>query len=160
MQIKEMIDAARHFEGGVLVEGLAGEEKTAALYLELNNRLAILFSRAAAEKETAALLESYCDVLCAFFRVGNHQKWTYLMLLSDEQIEQLQHKWVSRSLAKLFMILQQQLNKSFFERQNRPFQHAWHLLLKFGLVELGFTPAQIEEEYFDKFRNEFNQPKY
>lgn len=146
-----MIDAARHFEDRSLVEKFTDEEKIAILYLKLNNTLAVLFSKTAQKMKDTDILASYCDVLCAFCRVGNHQKWTYLMLLSDEETDRLRQKWVSHSFANLFMILQQQLNKSFFERQNEPFLHAWHILLKFGLVELGYTPAQIEEKYFEKF---------
>ncbi|KRL01327.1 hypothetical protein FC81_GL001470 [Liquorilactobacillus capillatus DSM 19910] len=148
-----MIDAARHYTGFSLATGLTEDDKIAALYLELNNTLAIM-ATAAAKKETRdELLTYYCDVLYAFCRVGNQRKWTYLMLLSDEQTIQLQQKWASQAVAKLFMILQQQLNKSFFERQNQPFLHAWHLLLKFGLVELEYTPSEIEERYFTKFTN-------
>ncbi|WP_311407042.1 dUTPase [Liquorilactobacillus uvarum] len=151
MQIKEMIDIARHFEDGSLAGKFTDEEKAAVLYLELNSALAVLFSKTAEKMEGTEVLASYCDVLCAFCRVGNYQKWTYLMLLSDEETDRMRQKWTSHSFAKLFMILQQQLNKSFFERQNEPFLHAWHILIKFGLVELGYTPTQIEEKYFEKF---------
>lgn len=121
-------------------------EKKASLYAELELDLADFFRNS---KETS--LERYCVVLKDFLAIANETKWLYLLLLDEQQLAQLATKWPARSLNVLYLILQQQVNKSYFERKSEPLVHAWHMFIKFGLVEAGFAPEQIEKCYIELY---------
>lgn len=92
-------------------------------------------------------LQAYCNALQAFLQIANERKWTYKMLVDDELLAQIEQKWASQSLNTVYLILEQQLNKSYFENNQAAFVHAWHIFLKFGLVDLGFTAGEIEAQY-------------
>ncbi len=92
-------------------------------------------------------LQAYCNALQAFLQIANERKWTYKMLVDDELLAQIEQKWASQSLNTVYLILEQQLNKSYFENNQAAFVHAWHIFLKFGLVDLGFTADEIEAQY-------------
>lgn len=121
-------------------------EKKANLYAELELNLAAFF-RSPKEEQ----LKRYCIVLKDFLAIANETKWLYLLLLDEQQIAQFATKWQARSLNVLYLILQQQVNKSYFERKSGPLVHAWHIFIKYGLVEAGFTPEQIEKQYYELY---------
>lgn len=121
-------------------------EKKASLYAELELNLATFFRSPKEER-----LKRYCIVLKDFLAIANETKWLYLLLLDEQQIAQFSTKWQTRSLNVLYLILQQQVNKSYFERKSEPLVHAWHIFIKYGLVEAGFTSEQIEEKYYELY---------
>ena len=121
--------------------GVSEQEKEASLYGDLSVALAIL----AEKTDSDSKLATYCRALLAFLGVANEKKWTYLLLLSPEGLKQFKQKWQTKSFSKIYLILQQQLMKSYFERRSDYFVHAWRIFIKFGLVELNLTETEIEE---------------
>lgn len=123
------------------------DEKEATLYGDLNIELGRLFAVLGQDEETK--LTAYCKVLGAFLAVANEKKWLYLLLLSEEKEQSLANKWKVRSVSKTYLSLQQQVLKAYFERRDEYFIRAWHIFIKFGLTDLGFSSAQIEETFKD-----------
>ncbi|MDN2453023.1 hypothetical protein [Lactobacillus sp. UCMA15818] len=151
MDIKKLTDAVRFRQIGheYRIEQRIPANKLMNAYFELNYRIGELFKQTlVADKDTGDSVETldlYCEALIPFFQVANDKKWTYLLLVSDEELHELEGKWKTQSFAKIYLILQKMLNQSYFEHQSNSFQHAWHLFLKFGVVELGLSLNQIEE---------------
>lgn len=157
MDIKNLTDTIRHLEVGraYRVEQKVPANKLMNTYFDLNLNLGLLFEKAlTGEKITGnsdELLDLYCDALVSFLQIANNKKWTYLLLVSDEELGSLKEKWQTASFAKIYLILQKLLNQSYFEHQDKSFQHAWHIFLKFGIVELKFTITQIESHFFARY---------
>ncbi len=123
-------------------------ERLASIYVGLNVELAALM-KLVKENNKEEILTQYCHAMRYFLEIGNAKKWTYLLLLEDEELEQMQAKWQSSSYNKVYLIMQQQLNKCYFENKKEYLVHAWHIFVKFGINELKLTPAEIEEKFFE-----------
>ena len=112
------------------------EERVAGLYVGLNVR----------NENRKELIEYFCETMVYFISIANEKKWLYLLLLNEEQISNFKSKWHSKSYNSVYLIIQQQINKCYFSHQSTEFVHAWHMLIKFGLVELGISL----EDYFNQ----------
>ncbi|MDN7145045.1 hypothetical protein QS460_03780 [Liquorilactobacillus mali] len=157
MDIKKLTDAVRFREVAhdYRIEQRIPANKLMNAYFELNYCIGNLFKRSVVaddiEKDSEKILDLYCEALVPFFQVANHKKWTYLLLVSDEQQHELEGKWKTQSFAKIYLILQKLLNQSYFEHQPNAFQHAWHIFLKFGIVELGLPLNKVEERFLSLY---------
>ncbi|MFT8493245.1 hypothetical protein [Liquorilactobacillus satsumensis] len=149
MDVKKMLDSAR-LQTELLVENTPISKRPAALFCELNLDLAVLFN-AYFEQKPAAFLPDFCKVTALFLRIANEKKWTYLLLLPDEKLTYLEQKPVSRFVADDYLIMQKLLNNSYFKRRSAAFVHAWHIFVKFGLVDLGFSAAEIQTAFLEIF---------
>lgn len=104
------------------------------------------------EVDQATLLKQYIDVLNHVFWVAARQTWSHLIVLDDEKLKALVAKRPAKSLSQQFLTTQHFLDQSLFERQQAAFEHAWHLILKLGLVDLQFDQDQIEATYLTTFK--------
>lgn len=96
-------------------------------------------------------LDAYCCVLRYFLELGSAKQLIYKMLISDKEISEMQGKWKADSYTSVFLIMEQQLLTYFFKHQEDGFLHAWHIIVKFGVCELGFAPEKIEENFAELF---------
>ncbi len=112
--------------------------------------MAELFSKVGQADETTCL-KAYCKALAAFLGVANAKKWVYLLLLTPEQEEKLASKWRSRSVATVYLTLQQQILKAHLERRNEYLVRAWNIFIKFGLTDLKYSPEMIENCFADLY---------
>lgn len=124
------------------------EERVAGLYVGLNIYLAKIMENVRNENRKE-LIEYFCETMVYFISIANEKKWLYLLLLNEEQMSNFKSKWHSKSYNSVYLIIQQQINKCYFSHQSTEFVHAWHMLIKFGLVELGISPEEIED-YFNQ----------
>ncbi|KRL07447.1 hypothetical protein [Liquorilactobacillus hordei] len=153
MDIKKLTDTVRfrEIDQGYRMEQRIPPNKLMNAYLELNYCASLLFKKAVTidkiDDNSDEILTLYCKALIPFFQIANDKKWTYLLLISDEKLHELEDKWKTQSFAKIYLILQKLLNQSYFEHQSSSFQHAWHIFLKFGVVELHLSSKQIEERF-------------
>lgn len=96
------------------------------------------------------VLSEYVDAMSFFFNIANQNKWTYLLLISDEEMDGFAKKPMTMSLNKVFLSLKLMISKSLFSHKLEDFKHAWHLFIKFGLVDLNLSWKDIENEFFKK----------
>lgn len=122
------------------------QERVSAGYASLNVYLAKTMEMVK-QNNRDRLLDNYCKTLTFFIEIADQMKWVYLLLLDDEKINNFKSKWKAKSFNTVYLITQQQLNKAYFQRDSNAFVHAWHLFVKFGLLELNFSEREIEN-YF------------
>ena len=127
------------------------DEKYSNLVVNVNLSLANLFTKIQAKAPKTELLKSYCQGMRDFFEMANFKEWAYIMLMTDEDLNQIGQKWKSDSFATVYLIIQQQINKCYFNRQPQALVHAWHMYLKLGLIDLDFDEQEIEAQYMEMY---------
>ena len=90
------------------------------------------------------LLAAYGEFLLAFARIANQRQWAYKLLLDETTIANFKNKWQAPSQSSVFLIMNQLVNKSFFSNDMEAFTHAWHIIIKFGLVELQISETELD----------------
>lgn len=95
------------------------------------------------------LLVEYVDALDFILLISAKQQWTHLIVLDRNGIEQITTK-PKGDLTKEYLALKKMFFGSYFDHRQDDFRHAWHLFLKMGLVEFGFTEDEIMTEYENK----------
>ncbi|MFC6255357.1 hypothetical protein ACFP1H_12260 [Secundilactobacillus hailunensis] len=96
------------------------------------------------------LLKAYIEVIDHTFQVAARQTWSHLIVMKPEDLDKLAHKAPAKSLSQQYLAISHFLDQSFFDRQQAAFRHAWHLILKLGLVDLKLTETQIQDAYLNK----------
>lgn len=95
------------------------------------------------------LLVEYVDALDFILLIGAKQQWTHLIVLDREGVELLKSK-PKTDLNKEYLALKKMFLGSYFEHRQEDFRHAWHLFLKLGLVDFGFSENEIMAAYDSK----------
>lgn len=149
MDITKLAKIQRQIEIKNTFQNLTSE-KDELVYSEISIAVAELFNKVGQADETTCL-KAYCKALAAFLGVANTKKWVYLLLLTLEQEEKLASKWRSRSVATVYLTLQQQILKAHLERRNEYLVRAWNIFIKFGLTDLKYSPEMIENCFADLY---------
>lgn len=152
MNIKDMSTVARYVSrtSTLPMFKFSPEEQLAEKYVQLNLELANLASVVKQDKKQ--ICTQYCRVLELFLEIANTKKWTYLLVLTPEDLAKFQQKWAATSFNNFYLIIQEQLNKSYFQRQERALALAWRMVIKFGMVELALNMDEVEQEYYKLFK--------
>lgn len=90
--------------------------------------------------KSLALVLLYCAKL----------QWTHLVVLDDDQWQRIMKADQLTELADLnkeYLAIKHFLNGAYFSHHQEDLRHAWHLLLKMGIVDYGITPAELEKVY-------------
>ncbi|GBG95588.1 hypothetical protein LFYK43_20470 [Ligilactobacillus salitolerans] len=153
MKINEMsICARRNTERPVIpLADFSEKERSAALYADLSlsfNKFWLI----KANGSGSAVLDQYCDVLMKFLLVASSHNMIDRFLITQEEIKQMQEKWQSKSFNSLYLIINQQLYNAYFKHQTSALLHAWRMVLKLGVRDLGYSAAEIEKRYFEIFQ--------
>lgn len=153
MDINSMLSVARQSQFPKMLPSkkVTIDEKYKNLVVNANLSLSTLFKDIQSQESKKRLLESYCYGIRDLLELSNFKEWSYLMLMSDDDVHQISQKWKSESLATVYLSIQQQIGKSYLNRQSQALVHAWHMYLKLGLVDLKFSESEIEECYFRIF---------
>lgn len=75
-------------------------------------------------------------------------KWTHLVVLDAKQWQKIQAAKPATKMAdfdKEFLAIKNLLLQSYYTHRQADFKHAWHLLLKLGLVDYQLDPSVIME---------------
>lgn len=153
MDINNMLSLTRHseFPSMLPAKKITLDEKYSNLTTNLNLSLAKLFMAIQEKKSSKEILDDYCEGMRNFFAIANFKEWAYIMLISDEDLENIKSKWKSDSLSMVYLSIQQQIENCYFKRQPQGLVHAWHMYLKLGLIDLGFDAQQIEEHFVQMY---------
>lgn len=96
------------------------------------------------------LVRSYVTVLLFFLLFSAKRQWTHLVVLSEDQWKRITGADKKDKLADLdreYLAIKNFLNGAYYSRRQEDFRHAWHLLLKMGIVDFGISAAEIEKAY-------------
>lgn len=104
------------------------------------------FTEQTRELSHEELLQRYVTAIHWFLLYSARKQWTHLVVMSDESYQRLVDSKVSQHLAdsdKQYLTIQYFLLASYYTHRQEDFRHAWHLLLKYGLVDLKLLPEEI-----------------
>ena len=83
-------------------------------------------------------------------RRKTERQWTHLIVLSAEQWQRISGADKKDQLADLnreYLAIKNLLNGAYVSRHQEDLRHAWHLLLKLGIVDFEISPAEITSAY-------------
>ncbi|WP_251547929.1 dUTPase [Limosilactobacillus caecicola] len=96
------------------------------------------------------LLQRFVQTVHWFLLFSARKQWTHLVVMDDQQYQQLLTAKRATKLSTLdqeYLAIKYFLFTSFYTHRQEDFRHAWHLLLKDGLVDLQLTPEEIMQEH-------------
>lgn len=102
------------------------------------------------------LLNEYVDAMDFFFLVAAIQQWTHLIPMTPEKIAELANGR-STDLSKQYLAIKHLLYDAYFNHRQVSYQHAWHVFLKLGLVDFGFSQDEIQAAFIAK--NKVNEQR-
>lgn len=89
----------------------------------------------------------FAATLTWFLLVSARLQWTHLVVMDEDTYQQLVNRPASEDYwtkEKLVLTIKHCLLESYLTHRQADFKHAWHLLLKLGLVDWGFDPATVQ----------------
>ena len=102
------------------------------------------------------LLNEYVDAMDFFFLVAAIQQWTHLIPMTAEEITELSEKRPT-DLNKQYLAIKHLLYDAYFNHRQVSYKHAWHVFLKIGLVEFGYSQTEIQAAFIAK--NQVNEQR-
>lgn len=96
------------------------------------------------------LTEEYVQALALMLLFSAKMQWTHLDVLDEAATKRIMTAKQSTKLADLnksYLAIKHFLNEVYYNHQQESFRHAWHLLLKMGLVDWQLTPDEITMAY-------------
>lgn len=97
-----------------------------------------------------ALLKNYAEAVALFLLFSAKMQWTHLVVLDDEAWQRIAGSQRATNLAdlnKAYLAVKHFLTDAYFNHQQEAFRHAWHLLLKLGMVDWQLSVAEINTAY-------------
>ncbi len=134
VELAEMANTSEWFKVWKIHKGKADEGKT--------------------ERET--LLNEYVDAMDFFFLVAAIQQWTHLVPITADDLDKISNKPVT-DLNKQYLAIKHLLYDAYFNHRQVSYKHAWHVFLKIGLVEFGFSQDEIQAAFTAK--NQVNEQR-
>ncbi|MFB9770591.1 dUTPase [Lactiplantibacillus modestisalitolerans] len=110
----------------------------------------------AGKTKRETLLNEYVDAMDFFFLLAAIQQWTHLVPLTAKQLDELTAK-PATDLSKQYLAIKHLLYDAYFNHRQVSYRHAWHVFLKIGLVEFGFTQDEIQTAFVAK--NKVNEQR-
>lgn len=110
----------------------------------------------AGKTKRATLLNEYVDAMDFFFLVSAIQQWTHLIPIAGDDLTAMAHK-PATDLNKQYLAIKHLLYDAYFNHRQESYQHAWHVFLKIGLVDFGFTQDEIQTAFSAK--NQVNEQR-
>ncbi len=95
-------------------------------------------------------LEHYLQSLELLLLFSAKQQWTHLVVMDQKQWDLIQRTKPTTKLADLnkqYLAIKHFLNDAYYNHRQESFRHAWHLLIKWGLVDLRFSGEEITTKY-------------
>ena len=100
--------------------------------------------------DPVAARQSYLKSLALLLLFSAKKQWTHLVVMDDDQWQRVTTAKQSTKLADLnkeYLAIKHFLNGAYYSHRQEDFRHAWHLLLKMGIVDFGYQPADLQKGY-------------
>lgn len=94
--------------------------------------------------------EHYLKSLELLLLFSAKQQWTHLIVMDQKQWDLIKRTKQTTKLADLnkqYLAIKHFLNDAYYNHRQESFRHAWHLLIKWGMVDLGFSSEEITTKY-------------
>ena len=104
-------------------------------------------------KDPALARTSYLKSLALLLLFSAKKQWTHLVVMDDDQWQRVTTAQQSTKLADLnkeYLAIKHFLNGAYYSHRQEDFRHAWHLLLKMGIVDFGYQPADLQQAYLEQ----------
>lgn len=91
-----------------------------------------------------------------FLLYSARKQWTHLVVMDEKDYQRLINSKEAVQLPKLdqqYLTIKYFLLASYYTHRQADFRHAWHLLLKFGLVDLHLTAHEIMHQHEELIKN-------
>lgn len=108
------------------------------------------------QQNRQAVLEKYTEAMNYFLLFSAKKQWTHLVVLDEEMLKRIKAGKQNEKVPdwnKEYLAIKNFLYGSYFEHRQEDFRHAWHLFLKLGMVDFGFTDSEITTTYEDKIKH-------
>lgn len=102
------------------------------------------------EVDKKKLLKAYAESMGLFLLFNAKMQWTHLVVLDEKAWRRVADAKRATKLADLnksYLAIKHFLSDAYFNHQQESYRHAWHLLLKMGIVDWKLTPEQIVKAY-------------
>ncbi|WP_056993847.1 hypothetical protein [Limosilactobacillus ingluviei] len=102
------------------------------------------------KKSTEQQAEDFAHVLFWFLVVSARLKWTHLVVMTPEEYQKLVTATPCTKLVDLdreALAIKNLFLQSYYTHRQADFRHAWHLLLKMGLVDYQVNPTKLMQAY-------------
>lgn len=96
------------------------------------------------------LIFEYVDVIYFYMLIANLKNWNRVITDSQEKIGKLKLAKKEVILNKQYLAIKQMLFNSYFNKDMDAFKHSWMLFLKLGIVDFGFSEAEITKAFNEK----------
>lgn len=96
------------------------------------------------------LLDNYVKCLALILLYTAKRQWTHLVVMDDQQWARVTNVEPATKLVDLnkeYLAIKHFLNGAYYSHRQEDLRHAWHLLLKMGMVDFQFQPKEIEQAY-------------
>lgn len=100
--------------------------------------------------DRAGLKDHYLKSLALMLLYSAKQQWTQLVVMDEPTWQRIVKAQPSTKLADLnkeYLAVKHFLSGAYYSHRQEDFRHAWHLLLKMGIVDFGLQPADLEASY-------------
>ena len=100
--------------------------------------------------DPVAARQSYLKSLALLLLFSAKKQWPHLVVMDDDQWQRVTTAKQSTKLADLnkeYLAIKHFLNGAYYSHRQEDFRHAWHLLLKMGIVDFGYQPADLQKGY-------------
>lgn len=111
-------------------------------------------------KKTAAATESYLKALELLLLFSAKQQWTHLIVMDDQQwslIKRSQPTTKLTELNKQYLAIKHFLDDAYYNHRQESFRHAWHLFIKWGMIDQGLSSEEITTKYNDLIKKQHDK---
>lgn len=102
------------------------------------------------ELDHSRLTKEYAQAVALMLLFSAKMQWTHLDVLDEATANRITAAKQSTKLADLnksYLAIKHFLNDGYYNHQQESFRHAWHLLLKMGLVDWQLTVSEVTAAY-------------
>lgn len=138
-----------------LMIGPEGRRQT--IFVELDQALSRMAASAGWYKvvepikpDREALKKNYSEAIALMLLLSAKMQWTHLDVLDEASVDRITTAKPATKLMDLnksYLAIKHFLNDAYYNHQQESFRHAWHLLLKMGLVDWRLTADEITATY-------------
>ncbi|MEY8441251.1 hypothetical protein AALA17_01115 [Lactobacillaceae bacterium 24-114] len=96
------------------------------------------------------VVNRYLRVLELFLLYSAKKQWTHLIVMDEKQWQLIQRPDKTDKLVELnkqYLAIKHFLGDAYYEHRQESFRHAWHLIVKWGLVDLQLSPDEVTAGY-------------
>ncbi len=110
--------------------------------------------------DQSSLVNHYVNALELLLLYSAKRQWTHLVVIDDATLKRIttaDQATKLEDLNKEYLAIKHFLQGGFYSNRQDDFRHAWHLLLKMGLVDFQLSDQQIADTYDQHIQDQKEQ---